>query len=57
MDWSNSDGETGSPSGGAQVLVDEAVEPLPTHDRATFWDRLGLGRAGRPRARCGRARL
>jgi hypothetical protein len=45
MDWSNSDDLTGSVSGRARVLVDEAVEPLPTHEHAAFWDRLGLGRA------------
>ena len=32
-------------SGGARVLVDEAVEPLPARDRAALWDWLRLGRA------------
>ena len=32
-------------SGGARVLVDEAVEPLLTYHHAAIWDRLGLGRA------------
>jgi hypothetical protein len=45
MDRSNSDDMSGSFSGSARVLVDEAVEPLPTHDDAALWDRLGLGRA------------
>jgi hypothetical protein len=44
MDWSNGDGLTGSFQA-ARVLVDEAVEPLPTHDHAAICDRLGLGRA------------
>ena len=30
-------------SGGAGILVDEAVEPLPAHDRPALWDRLGVG--------------
>ena len=32
-------------SGGARILADETVEPLPTHDLAAIRDRLGLGRA------------
>jgi len=42
-DWSNNDGLTGSFSGGPRVFVDEAVEPLLTHDHAAIWDRLRLG--------------
>src|SRR5262249_48861503 len=55
-DWSNSDGLTGSFSGGARVFVDEAVELLLTHDHAAIWDRWGSG-GRRPRAGCARARL
>ena len=36
---------TGLASGGAGILVDEAVEPLLTHDHVALWDRLRLGRA------------